>query len=41
MQVRREGMSDHFDHQDGQNIILDSIADGVFTVEVANGSGTN
>jgi len=26
-------MSDPFDHQDGQNIILDSIADGVFTVD--------
>jgi PAS domain S-box-containing protein len=32
MKVGREGMSDPFDHQDGQNIILDSIADGVFTV---------
>ena len=33
MKVRREGMSDPLNHQDGQNIILDSIADGVFTVD--------
>jgi len=33
MKVRSKGMSDPFDHQDGQNIILDSIADGVFTVD--------
>ena len=33
MKVRREGLSDPFDHQDRQNIILDSIADGVFTVD--------
>ena len=33
MKVRSKSMSDPFDHQDGQNIILDSIADGVFTVD--------
>ena len=33
MKVRREGMPDPFDHLGGQNIILDSIADGVFTVD--------
>lgn len=33
MKVRREETSDLFDHLDKQNIILDSIADGVFTVD--------